>query len=61
VRLRTARARNCFSAEAVVTMAFQLCRCAERRWIRIHKYEILSKLIAGARFIDGIEAERIAA
>lgn len=61
VRLRTARARNCFSAETIVTMAFQLCLCAERRWIRIHKYEILSKLIEGVKFIDGIESERIAA
>jgi len=61
VRLRTARARNCFSAETIVTMAFQLCLCAEKRWIRIHKYEILSKLIEGVKFIDGIESERIAA
>ena len=36
VRLRTAKVRNCFSSTTVMTMAFQLCRCAQKRWIRLH-------------------------
>ncbi len=31
VRLRTAKVRNCFSSKTVVTMAFKLCQCAEKK------------------------------
>ena len=37
VRLRTAKVRGCFSALTVITMAFKLCQCAEKRWIRLHR------------------------
>ena len=39
VRLRTAKVRNCFSSKTVMTMAFQLCQCAQKRWIRLHHPE----------------------
>ena len=66
VRLRTAKVRNCFSSQSVLSMAFKLCQCAEKKWIRIHKPSFLTKLLEGIRFIDGIEenderTERIAA
>lgn len=61
VRLRTAKVRGCFSAETVLTMAFQLCMCAQKRWISLNKAYILTKLIEGVKFVDGIEQERIAA
>ena len=59
VRLRTAKVRNCFSAQTVVTMAFQLCRCAEKRWQKINGLKKLAKIIEGIEFVDGVE--RIAA
>jgi len=59
VRLRTAKVRNCFSSQTVVTMAFQLCRCAEKRWQKINGVKKLAKVIQGVQFVDGVE--RIAA
>jgi transposase-like protein len=59
VRLRTKKVRNCFSSQTVVTMAFQLCRCAEKRWQKINAVKKLAKVIEGVQFVDGVE--RIAA
>jgi len=59
VRLRTSKVRNCFSSQTVVTMAFQLCRCAEKRWQKINAVKKLAKVIEGVPFVDGVE--RIAA
>ena len=61
VKLRTAKVRGCFSAKTVQTMAFKLCKCAQKRWIRLHCYEKLAKVIKGVEFVDGIEVKRIAA
>ena len=57
VRLRTDKVRSCFSSQTVVTMAFQLCRCAERRWQKINGVNQLSKIMEGKKFIDGIEED----
>ena len=61
VRLRTAKVRGCFSSLTVLTMAFKLCQCAEKRWIRLHRPERLADVIKGVKFVDGIEVNRIAA
>lgn len=61
VRLRTAKVRNCFSALTVLTMAFQLCQSAQKRWIKLHHPERLAEVIRGVCFIDGIIENRIAA
>ncbi len=61
VRLRTAKVRRCFSSITVLTMAFQLCRCAQKRWIRLHHPERVADVIRGVKFIDGIIENRIAA
>lgn len=61
VRLRTAKVRSCFSSLTVLTMAFQLCRCAQKRWIRLHHPERLAEVIRGVKFVDGIIENRIAA
>ncbi len=57
VRLRTDKVRGCFSSQTVVTMAFQLCRCAQRRRQKINGVNQLSKVMAGKKFIDGIEED----
>jgi putative transposase len=61
VRLRTDKVRSCFSSKTVLTMAFKLCQCAQKRWQRLYGYRELGKVISGARFIDGIEEIRNAA
>ncbi len=61
VRLRTAKVRSCFSASTVLSMAFQLCCCAQKRWIKLHHPERLAEVIRGVKFVDGIVEKRIAA
>ena len=47
--------RGCFSSKTVVTMAFRLGQCAEKRWIRLHHPEHLAKVIRGVNFVNRIE------
>jgi len=61
VRLRTKKIRSCFSSKTVVTMAFKLCQCAQRRWQRLHGYRKIAKVVRGVNFINGIEEIRNAA
>jgi len=61
VRLRTDKIRGCFSAQTVITMAFKLCECAQKRWIRLNNPQRLAEVIRGVIFVNGIEESRIAA
>jgi putative transposase len=61
VRLRTAKVRSCFSSKTVLTMAFKLCQCAQKRWQRLYGYRKLGKVIRGVKFVNGIEEIRNAA
>ena len=61
VKLRTAKVRGCFSSSSVLSMAFKLCKSAEKNWIKLHHYEKLGQLIEGVKFVNGIEQERNAA
>ena len=61
VRLRTDKVRGCFSAQTVATMAFKLCECAQKRWIRLYHPQRLAEVIRGVKFVNGIEESRIAA
>lgn len=59
VRLRTEKVKSCFSTHTVVSMAYKLCRCAEKRWQKINGIDKLTKVIENVEFVDGME--RIAA
>jgi transposase-like protein len=61
IRLRTDKVRGCFSAQTVITMAFKLCQCAQKRWIRLYHPQHLAEVIRGVKFVNGIEESRIAA
>ncbi|NIT40918.1 MAG: IS256 family transposase [Gammaproteobacteria bacterium] len=61
VRLRTAKVRNCFSSKTMVTMAFKLCQCAQKRWIRLYHPKRLADVIRGVKFVNGVEEMRVAA
>jgi transposase-like protein len=55
VRHRTRQTKGCGNRMATLTMVFQLTRVAENGWRRLNGYELLAKVIAGIKFIDGIE------
>jgi transposase-like protein len=57
VKLRTAKTRGCLSRTTALTMVFQLCRTAQKRWRRLDGYELLAKVIKGVKFVDGVEEE----
>jgi transposase-like protein len=61
VRLRTNKVRGCFSSKTIITMAFKLCKCAEKRWIKLYHPERLAEIIRGVKFVNGLEENRIAA
>jgi len=61
VKLRTAKARGCFSRETVLTMAYRLILSAQKKWQRIAGFKKLAKVIEGVKFINGVEEERNAA
>lgn len=53
VRLRARRTKGCGSRDATLTMVFQLCREAQKRWKRLKGAEWLHFVAAGEQFIDG--------
>ena len=55
VRLRTDKVKSCFSNKTVITMAFQLCLSAQKRWQRLSGRDKLQKIVEGAKFVNGIE------
>jgi transposase-like protein len=55
VRHRTRQTKGCGSRAATLTMVYKLGREAEKHWIKIRAHKLIEKVIAGVRFIDGIE------
>lgn len=55
VRLRTARTKGCGSRIATLTMVFKLAQAAQRRWRKLNGHQLLSDVIRGVRFVDGIK------
>src|SRR5216110_1893868 len=56
VRHRTVRSKGCLSNRTAIAMIFKLAQAAEKSWRRLDGHSQLPKLIAGVKFIDGIEA-----
>jgi putative transposase len=54
VRLRTKKTKGCGSRLATLTMVFKLCKEAEKRWFRLRRRELITLVIAGKTFEDGI-------
>ena len=55
VRLRHRRTKGSGSRTACLTMVFKLTLAAEKRWRRLNGSALLSEVIGGVRFIDGIK------
>ncbi len=55
VRLRTAKTKGSGSRSACLTMVFKLMEAAARGWRLLNGSPLLPKVIAGVRFVDGVE------
>ena len=55
VRLRTRRTKGCGSRTACMTMVFKLVQAAEGHWRRLNGSALLSDVIHGVCFVDGIK------
>ena len=54
VRLRTTKTKGCGSRVACLTMVFKPAQCAEKRWRTLNGATLLSDVIDGVEFIDGV-------
>ena len=61
VRLRHRRTKGCGSRNASLAMVFKLARVAQNSWRRLNGHQLITKLVEGYRFKDGIMQERDAA
>ncbi len=57
VRLRTKRTKGCGSRAACLAMVFKLTMCAERTWRALNGSTLLSDVIRGVQFVDGVKKE----
>ena len=57
VRHRTRQTKGCGSVNTTLAMVFQLARVAEKHWRRLNGYALLSRVLRGVQFVDGLEVE----
>lgn len=57
VRLRTAKTRGCVSRASILAMVFKLAKSAEHRWLLLRGAELITKVIAGVQFKNGVITE----
>jgi transposase-like protein len=55
VRLRTSKTKGSGSRSACLTMVFKLMESASKGWRLLNGSPLLSKVVAGVRFVDGVE------
>ena len=55
VRLRTARTKGSGSRKACLTMVFKLCQSAQKTWRKLNGSTLLSDVIRGVQFVDGVK------
>ena len=61
VRLRHRRTKGSGSRNACLAMVFKLASVAQKNWRRLNGYQLITKLVEGYEFKDGIMQERDAA
>jgi transposase-like protein len=54
VKLRTGKMRSCGSRDTTLSMAYKLLQSAEKRWNRIQGFRLLTEVITGVKFKNGI-------
>ena len=55
VRLRTTKTKGSGCRSACLTMIFKLMESAAKKWRLLNGSPLLAKVIAGVRFVDGVE------
>lgn len=55
VRLRTKKSRNCGSRETTLAMVFKLMQSAQKRWIKIRKFNLLTLVVNNVKFENGVQ------
>lgn len=55
VRLRSRKSRNCGSRDTTLTMVFKLLESAQKRWIKIRGFGLLTLVINNTKFKDGVQ------
>ncbi len=56
VRLRTKKSRNCGSRDSTLAMVFKLMESAQKRWIKIRGFNLLTLVVNNVKFEDGVQA-----
>jgi putative transposase len=54
VKLRTRVTKGAGSKKAALTMAYKLLDAAQQRWRRFNGHELVTDVLAGVKFKDGI-------
>lgn len=55
VRLRTKKCRNCGSRDTTLAMVFKLMESAQKRWIKIRSFNLLTLVVNNVKFKNGEE------
>lgn len=55
VRLRTKKSKNCGSRDTTLAMVYKLMQTAEKRWIKIRGFRLLTLVVNNVEFKDGIK------
>src|SRR6056297_102447 len=55
VRLRTKKSKNCGSRETTLAMVYKLMQSAEKRWIKIRGFRLLTLVVNNVEFKDGVQ------
>jgi putative transposase len=55
VRLRTHKSRNCGSRDTTLAMVFKLMEVAQKRWIKIRGFNLLTLIINKVTFVNGVQ------
>jgi transposase-like protein len=59
IRLRSQKTKNCVSAKTGLALVHQLAMSAQKRWRRLRGFQQLADVIAGVKFIDGVDEREI--
>jgi hypothetical protein len=55
IRHRSDRAKGCVTRATMLAFMFKLALAAEQRFRKLKGFAYLAKIIAGVRFVDGVE------
>jgi transposase-like protein len=59
IRLRSSKTKNCVSAKSGLALVHQLAMSAQQRWRKLRGFRQLADVVAGIKFIDGVDEREI--